>query len=202
LGIKNVKTIHNGIDVNTPPPLKHNAKKELRHIYNIARISPEKNQLTILKALMLLENKHLTIVGKVVDEKYYISLIDFINLNSINDRVTFEPFNSDITNLYSNADIVILPSYEEGLSNVILECFKFGVPCFASDIPANKYVLQKRGILFPADDYNLLAKEIINFEKLPNSAKENMLRKNYFYLKDNFSLTKNVEAYKSLIDSL
>lgn len=50
--------------------------------------------------------------------------------------VTGDPLNQ----LFSNAQLFILPSYHEGLPIVLLEALSFGLPALVSDIPANKEV--------------------------------------------------------------
>ena len=49
--------------------------------------------------------------------------------------VKFHGFQSESRPFYGNADCVVLPSYHEGMSNVLLEAASSGRPLIASDIP-------------------------------------------------------------------
>ena len=52
-----------------------------------------------------------------------------------------------IKELYSNAGLFVLPSYHEGLPIMALETMSYGLPLFASAIPANpELILTARGI--------------------------------------------------------
>lgn len=63
--------------------------------------------------------------------------------------------------LYNAADAFVLPSYEEGMSRSVLEAMASGTPVIASDIPANREVLEgKNGLLFEAGNPKDLAEKI------------------------------------------
>jgi glycosyltransferase involved in cell wall biosynthesis len=56
------------------------------------------------------------------------------------------------------ADVFVLPSYYEGLSIALLEALALGVPCLASDIPANRAVLPEEWLpTFPPRNPEALA---------------------------------------------
>jgi len=50
------------------------------------------------------------------------------------------------------ADALVHPSVAEGMSNSLLEALHLGVPCAASDIPPNRELLGKAGLLAPLGD--------------------------------------------------
>ncbi len=49
------------------------------------------------------------------------------------ESVVFHGISSDINEIYADKDLVILPSYEEGMPNVVLEAMTFGIPVIAYD---------------------------------------------------------------------
>jgi glycosyltransferase involved in cell wall biosynthesis len=62
--------------------------------------------------------------------------------------------------MYAVADVVVLPSYREGMPNVILEAGSMGLPVIATDINgSNEIVISgENGLLVPAKDGQQLAK--------------------------------------------
>jgi glycosyltransferase involved in cell wall biosynthesis len=60
---------------------------------------------------------------------------------------------SEIPALYRSADALILPSFYEGMSNVVLEAMASGLPVLASDVPGNRgpVISDETGVLFPLD---------------------------------------------------
>lgn len=60
--------------------------------------------------------------------------------------------------LFSNAALFVQPSELEGLSIGLLEAMSYGLPCLASDIPANREVIGDSGLLFHNKDVDDLEK--------------------------------------------
>jgi glycosyltransferase involved in cell wall biosynthesis len=56
-------------------------------------------------------------------------------------RVTFSGYRHDVYELMQKSDLLILPSWWEGMPNVLLESLAIGLPCIASDISANRALL-------------------------------------------------------------
>ena len=202
LGIQNVQVVLNGIEVEGKQILSKSYSKKLTDIVNISRISPDKNQLVLLKALKELDDKKLLIVGQVVDERYHQKLKAFISEYNLKDRVEFLGYTSDVVSIYDKADLIVLPSYEEGLSNVLVESLLYGRYCIASNIPANKFVLEGRGGLFDPDEPAGLIKEINRFEQYNISEKEEIILANHQYAVETFNVDQFINKYRKLIQGL
>jgi glycosyltransferase involved in cell wall biosynthesis len=69
----------------------------------------------------------------------------------------------NVSDHLSKADIFALPSWAEGMSNAMLEAMALGLPCVASNIGANKDLIEhgEQGLLVVPGDANDLAKAII-----------------------------------------
>ena len=72
--------------------------------------------------------------------------------------VKYHGYQSDMKRFYAMASCVVLPSYHEGMSNVLLEAAASGRPLITSDIPGCREAVEDgvSGYLCPAKDANAL----------------------------------------------
>lgn len=70
----------------------------------------------------------------------------------------FHGFQSDVKSFYKDTDAVVIASYHEGMSNVLLEAAATGRPVLATNIPGCKEAVEdnKTGLLFTARDAGAL----------------------------------------------
>ncbi len=61
------------------------------------------------------------------------------------------PFDPEIHSYLTEADVIVMPSYHEGMSNVLMEGAAVGRPVLASDIPGCREIVEDQvtGLLFP-----------------------------------------------------
>lgn len=65
---------------------------------------------------------------------------------------------TDVPALLAAADVFVLPSLEEGMSNALMEAMAAGLPCIATDVGGNREVLADAGVLCrPGDAADLAA---------------------------------------------
>jgi glycosyltransferase involved in cell wall biosynthesis len=100
-------------------------------------------------------------------------------------------------------DIFVLPSYSEGLPNVLLEAAMCGLAIVASDIGGNRDVISssKLGILYPVGNIMKLSESI---QELINNSKQRIDFANSIYemAHKKFSLTQVSEQYQELYSKL
>ena len=84
-------------------------------------------------------------------------------LLGVRQQVDFLGQLSDIFPILYDSDIFILPSRAEGMSNALLEGMVCGLPCIASNIPANAAIIKsgQNGLLVTVDDPDDIAKAIM-----------------------------------------
>ncbi|MBN3489969.1 glycosyltransferase family 4 protein [Acholeplasma equirhinis] len=112
-----------------------------RQIAFVGRLMKEKGineYLDAVETLMKkLDNIKFHIFGMMEDDisnkiEYLISK-NFINYHGLV---------MDMNEVYKKIDIIVLPSYHEGLSNVLLEGAASGIPLIASDIPGCREIIE------------------------------------------------------------
>ena len=200
--ILNIKSqlIYNPIQIKK---LKKNiiSKNKSLNIVNIGRLTDQKNQITLLKAINLIKNKFFIrclIIGK---GESFLNLKNYIEDNNLKKRVTLLGYKEHPWKYAKNYDVFALTSKYEGLPNVLLEAIKENKIIVSTDCPSGpKEILSngKGGFLFPVNNYVKLANILCYIYYNKNKA----LKKNRFTKKNllKFNYKINLEKYKNIID--
>lgn len=115
--------------------------------------------------------------------------------------VKYHGYQSDMKPFYAMAGCVVLPSYHEGMSNVLLEAAASGRPLITSDIPGCREAVENgvSGYLCPAKDADALYEAMRRFAALPVEQRSQMGRCGRERMEQQFSKTAVVaETIKQL----
>ena len=157
--------IHNGID----RPNKKEAD-EITKIYGlskdeyiciVSRLTAEKGVHYLIDAYNSIKtNKKLVIAGDTSDTDEYVELLKQKALG--NPNIIFTGFISGdvLTEIYSNAYVVTLPSDIEGMSLSLLEALAYGNAVLCSDIPENTLVTESKAMHFKKSNVEDLAEKL------------------------------------------
>ena len=98
---------------------------------------------------------------------------------------------SDMKRFYAMASCMVLPSYHEGMSNVLLEAAASGRPLITSDIPGCREAVEDgvSGYLCPAKDADALYEAMRRFVELPENCRGELGRRGRERMKQRFSKT-------------
>lgn len=152
--------IPNGVDLRRFRPIAQEEKKALRRqlglpedrlvvVYS-GRLHHVKGADVLIKAWQRCPNRpqetQLVMLGTGPMEKELRELAG--------ENVTFKGAIFDVSPYLQAADIFVLPSQWEGLSNALLEAMACGLPVIASDCQGNKELIRQdeTGFLFPVGD--------------------------------------------------
>lgn len=145
------------------------------HFLYLGRIMKEKGMDELFSASKELQRKDvpfvLDLVGFFEDE--YKEKIDQLVSDGI---AVFHGFKEDPRPYYAGADCVVLPSYHEGMSNVLLEAAATGRPVITSNIPGCKEAVDddKSGLLCEAEDWNDLYRKMSKIARMSRIEREAM----------------------------
>lgn len=175
--VKNKTRILPGSGVNLK---KHNfevypsSDNNIRLLF-IGRIMKDKGIEELLQAAKIIKEKYpnvqFDLIGEI-EEDYKTKLSEYQRLNVIN----YYGKQRNVHAYIKESHATILPSYHEGLSNVLLESASSGRPILASKIHGCKetFIEGESGYGFSVRDVDSLVNTIIKFIKLPYDQKKNM----------------------------
>lgn len=134
-------------------------------IINIGRLDPQKNQKMLIKAVSMLHEKFPDLKLKIYGEGPLRSeLEDYIKSLNAESFVKLMGWTHDIADAFARAEMFILSSDFEGVSNALMEALAAGVPSISTDCPpgGSKMLIDnmKDGMLVPVGDTDALAQAI------------------------------------------
>jgi len=168
-----VRVIHNAIDperfVDPDPRYRTKLEKFFRapksHIIAAAgRLSPEKGfDVFLAAAARVLEAQPdvgFVLFGHGAMKPVLQQQVTFLGLGS---SVVMAGYRNDLDRFIPQLDLFVLPSYTEGLPNVVLEACAAGVPVIATEVGGTPEVIADgtSGFLVPPGDPDALADKIL-----------------------------------------
>lgn len=110
-------------------------------LLSVGELTKNKNHEIMIKAVAQLKDSriHYVIAGQGRLKNYYDDLAEKYQISN---RVHLVGYRSDITELYSIADIFCFPSLREGLPVSLMEAMAVGLPVVCSDIRGNRDLVE------------------------------------------------------------
>lgn len=166
------------------------------HFLYLGRIMKEKGIDELFYAVRKLHEKYgknafvLDLVGFFEDE--YKEQVEQLKAEEI---AVFHGFQPEPRTYYQAADCVVLPSYHEGMSNVLLEAAAAGRPLITSDIPGCREAVDvgRSGYLCPAQDKEALCSAMERFLHLTAEQRQQMGNAGRKYMETKFDKKTVVE---------
>ena len=152
-----VDVIPNGVDTNTFKPSDLVKDDGKFNIVFVGRFHRQKNLPLLIQCFSdLLKTEpvtlHLHLVGQGPMEEQLFKLAETLKLQ---DRITWHGWTNkkDLVQIYQNSQLMVNPSFYEGLPNAVLEGMASGLPFVVSDIPGNRdLITQECGWTFDIED--------------------------------------------------
>ncbi|WP_135256033.1 glycosyltransferase family 4 protein [Thermus caldilimi] len=154
-GVKQVYPVPNGVDTERFRPPQPGEKEKLRERYGLkrfsvivpARMSPEKNHLTVLLTARLTPGVDFLLVGTGELMGVWQKTARLLNLKN----VRFLGRRTDMPDLYRAVDAMLLPTLGENQSLATLEAMASALPTVTTPIPAQQELITsgQTGLLVP-----------------------------------------------------
>lgn len=146
-------------------------------LFSAGDLNTNKNHEVVIRALSQLEDEtvHYAIAGVGVLHNY---LMDLVEKCGLKDRVHLLGFRTDMVKLYNCADLLVHPSFREGLSVTIMEAMTARIPIICSDIRGNRDLIDSVYLFNPAsvDDVKMHIEKVLSASK---TALDKNISKNY-----------------------
>jgi glycosyltransferase involved in cell wall biosynthesis len=173
-------------------------------IVGAGRLSPEKGVAVLIaaaKRVVAAESEARFIVfGEGTQRSALERMIAAAGL----ERVFALPgFRGDLDQLLPNADLFVLPSFTEGLPNVVLEASAAAVPVIATAVGGTPEVVAdgRTGLLVPAGDADALAARIIDL-LVDEPRRRTMGAAGRQFVSEHFTFEAQAAAYVALFNEL
>ena len=145
-------------------------------LLTVAEMTPNKNHITILKALALLKDKeefqnmHYLICGR---GEMWASLEESAKELGISDHVNFLGYRTDAPELYQASDLFLFVTLREGLSVALMEAMSSGMPIVCAKIRGNTDLVDD-GVsgVFSENDPEAIARHILALYRDPENRKK------------------------------
>lgn len=174
-------------------------EEKITNLVFVGRIIKDKGVFELAQVaekLKTKDNLQFTIVGDVE----YGSENPFINMQNVN----CVGFHKDVKPYLGKAHAIVLPSYHEGMANVLLEAAACGRPILASKIPGCQETFDESitGFGFEPKNVESLYQAIEKFITLSYEQKQEMGKASRKKVEEQFNRQIVVDKYLEQIDSL
>ncbi|OPX94112.1 MAG: Alpha-D-kanosaminyltransferase [Syntrophorhabdus sp. PtaB.Bin027] len=171
----------------------------------VGRFSSEKGIINLVESIKLIndieKDVHFLIIGEGPLKPY---IEEFSKNNHLIDVLEIHEWvDHDKLNYYYNQfKILVIPSYTEGLPNVMLEAIFSGTPVLATPVGSIPDYIQNNltGFLLPDNSKESIATNILSVLHNPNL--EKITENAYNSIKEKFILEDNIKQYAKVIDDL
>ena len=195
-----------GIDTEKFKPLEETGREsENLHFLFIARLIRDKGLLEYVEAAKILKAKYPDVVCGILGS-YYLGNPTAVTQEEIEmweekGIINYLGATDDVSSVIAAYDCVVLPSYREGLSRVLLEGASMGKPIVTTNVPGCKDTVDDgiTGYLCEAKDADSLAKQMEKIILLSKNERQEMGKRGREKIIAEFDEKHVIEKYKKAI---
>lgn len=179
---KRKTTLIKGSGINTthfkPMPKKQTYEK-LIYLF-VGRLLYDKGVTELFEAAQQFKEKcpetEIWVVGAIDDGNPSAVAKAEVEAQEVKGTIRYWGVSKDVRSIMQEADVVVLPSYREGLPRVMLESLAMGKPIITTDTAGCRETIQdtKNGFLIPTKNAQALADAMVRMYELTDEARQEM----------------------------
>lgn len=195
---RKVTRIINGVDTTAIRPCHNPVDPDAPRFVTVSRLSEIKNPLNTVNAFLLFcehfPDAELTVVG---DGPLFNQLESVVAASPYRQQVKLVGEQSNVTPYLQAADVFLLGSSKEGISNTILEAMAAGLPVIATEVGGNAELVEEgtTGYLVRPDTPVALCQAMLKMSKNPQ-LRERFSLEARLRAERQFSIQRMVDAYQ------
>ena len=171
----------------------------------VGRLSEEKGIINFIESIpLILKQKpdlNILIIG---DGDLKNNVNKYISQNGLENNVKLVGWSSheDLPKYLNSLKLLVIPSYTEGLPNIMLEAMACGTPVLATGVGAIPDIIndEKTGFIMENNSPECIAKNVFRAMKHPNL--EKIIENSNIFVKENFTYKKAVERYSEILSNI
>jgi glycosyltransferase involved in cell wall biosynthesis len=198
-----------GVDVDFYKPMPDVVADVPFSFLFVSRLVKDKGILEFVAAATLLKNElnaSFKVIGPVWSQNLKDNTVTTAEIQEWVDRGFIEYLGeqNDVRAFMAVSGCVVLPSYREGMSNVLLEASAMGKPCITTDTTGCRDIVEEgvNGFLCNVKDVESLAESMRKMYHLQENARINMGIKGREKVVRSFNKQTVVEAYLKAIEKV
>lgn len=171
-------------------------------VVSVGRIVRSKNVHRLISAAIEVSASvelSVTWYGKIHDKEYYEECVAMLREAPVGWTWGGEIENPE--QAYAEADLFVLPSLLEGMSNSVVEAFASGVPCAISNVADAGWLTNDgtRALLFDPLSEGQVAQTILRFARMSTPEVEEMRRQSIRFVRETLSVSAVGSQYESIL---
>ncbi len=171
-----IDIFYNGVDTEKFKPKDTVTETNTLNIICPARLIQRKGQDLLIKTVADLKkegiNFEVKFIGEGDEKENFIKLSEKLDLSENIHFIGYVPRELMIQE-YQNSDIFCLPSYNEGMSNALLEAMSCGLPAIVTNVGGTEELVDdSNGFIFEAGDKDALKDILTNIHKDKKTLKQ------------------------------
>lgn len=169
-------------------------------VASAGRLSPEKNYVGMIESARIVAASNKEVFFVIFGEGVLRSeLQQSIETAGLGNRFLLPGFRTDLQTALQEIDVFMLPSFTEGLPNVILEAFVVGKPVVATRVGGTPEVVEEgiSGFLTEPHEIADMARYVLQLAQDP-ALRHSMGSRGQEYVLENFGFEHQTQAYEQL----
>lgn len=128
---------------------------------------------------------------------------NIITQNTLRENIKFLGEQTDVAKYYQSANVFVLPSRSEGMSNSLLEAMSYGVPCVATKVSGVEDIIDNsiNGFIVDVEDFQDMAEKILEVLTKPD-LEEKFKKMSREKIEKNFSIEAIAKQYYGVYSKL